>query len=69
MVCGIRFYPLCAICVEKVKVVGGSPSAEEVLNIVYMSLSRVAVTPSLSGDPRMALEADCYEKQVRRCPQ
>ena len=30
----VRFYPLCANCVEKVETVGGSPPAEAVLFVV-----------------------------------
>jgi CRISPR-associated protein Cas2 len=30
----VRFYPLCAMCVEKVETVGGSPPAEELVFIV-----------------------------------
>jgi CRISPR-associated protein Cas2 len=30
----VRFYPLCANCVEKVETVGGPPPAEEVLFVV-----------------------------------
>lgn len=30
----VRFYPLCAACVEKVEMVGGEPPTEDVLYIV-----------------------------------
>ena len=30
----VRFYPLCANCVSKVRTVGGSPPAEEILFVV-----------------------------------
>jgi CRISPR-associated protein Cas2 len=30
----VRFYPLCASCVEKVETVGGSPPAEEQIFVV-----------------------------------
>lgn len=30
----VRFYPLCAACVEKVETVGGSPPNEDILYIV-----------------------------------
>ena len=30
----VRFYPLCATCVEKVETVGGSPPAEELVFII-----------------------------------
>ena len=30
----VRFYPLCAMCVEKVETVGGSPPAEELVFII-----------------------------------
>lgn len=30
----VRFYPLCANCVEKVETIGGSPPAEDVLFVV-----------------------------------
>ena len=30
----VRFYPLCAACVQKVETIGGPPPAEEVVYIV-----------------------------------
>ena len=36
----VRFYPLCANCVEKVETIGGPPPVEDLLFVVLQSLSR-----------------------------